>query len=220
MTRKIQFSQNEFYHIYNRGTDKRKIFSSELDYKRFLSLLYICNNIDTLHISDFKKTSLEYILTKKRKETLVNLCVFCLMPNHFHLIIQEKTEGGVSKFMQKLTTAYTMYFNTKYRRNGSLFQGRFKAEHADEDRYLKYLIAYVHLNPIKLIEPNWKDTGIKNKKAVMVFLENFKYSSYPDYAGTKRVESAIIEISALPDYFDTKNIFRESMKEWLSFNST
>jgi len=95
-----------------------------------------------------------------RGEQLVNIVTYCLMSNHFHLLIYEKTEGGISKFMQKVTTAYTMYFNKSKQRTGALFQGKFKAKHASiNDNYLKYLVAYIHLNPIKLIDAQWKENG-------------------------------------------------------------
>ena len=91
------------------------------------------------------------------------------MPNHFHILVKEKIENGISKFMGKLTTGYSMYFNKRYDRTGSLFQGVFKSVHADSDEYLKYLFAYIHLNPIKLINPEWKENGIKDKNRANAF---------------------------------------------------
>lgn len=140
------------------------------------------------------------------------------MPNHFHLLVQEKIEGGTSLFMQKLSTGYTMYFNRRYERTGSLFQGTFKMTHSEDDRYLKYLISYVHLNPIKIIEPSWKETGIANRKAAEKFLNDYSYSSFLDYTGTKRFENAIVDTQALPKYFDSPVDFKNSVSEWLAFH--
>ncbi len=139
------------------------------------------------------------------------------MPNHVHLLIREKNDGGTSRFMQKLATAYTMYFNTRYERTGSLFQGAFKSSHADDDRYLKYLISYIHLNPVKLIEPKWKERGIENRKAAEKYLKEYEYSSYLDYLGVKRKEKAIIDAAALPEYFESPSDFKTSVTEWLSY---
>ncbi len=215
MARKINLVPGEFYHIYNRGTEKRQVFTKIYDYERFLSLLYIANS--SIRV-DLKKqgSTLSEILALERGKSLVNICAYCLMPNHFHLIINEKEDGGASKFMQKLITGYTMYFNKTYERSGALFQGRFKVEHADNDNYLSYLIAYIHLNPAKLIEPTWKETGIKDKNQVEKFLDNYRYSSYYDYSGNKRVESKIVNMSALPIYDELPKDFRSSVSQWLN----
>ncbi|TSC68738.1 MAG: hypothetical protein G01um101456_520 [Parcubacteria group bacterium Gr01-1014_56] len=148
---------------------------------------------------------------------LIDIGAYCLMPNHFHLLISEKEKGGISKFMQKLTTGYTMYFNTRYERTGALFQGKFKATHANDDRYLNYLISYIHLNPIKLTEPHWKESGIQNKKKAEKFLETYDYSSFLDYTGKTRLENKLINTEILPKHFDSPKDFKSSITEWLNF---
>src|SRR3989338_5483185 len=100
------------------------------------------------------------------------------MPNHFHLLLKEIEMGGISQFMGKLSTAYSMYFNKKYERTGSLFEGRFKSSRIANDNYLHYLFAYIHLNPIKLIEPMWKEKGINDFARAKEFLGRYNYSSY------------------------------------------
>ena len=175
MSRSIKISVDEFYHIYNRGNDKRKIFYDEGDHLRFQTLLYVCNNVATTHISNFQETPLKKLLSIPREDTLVHIGAYCLMPNHFHLLIREKIEGGTSLFMQKLSTAYTMYFNKKHDRSGSLFQGTFKAKHITKDVYLNYLFAYINLNPIKLIDSKWKENGITNLFKSENFLQEYKF---------------------------------------------
>ncbi len=208
-------SLEEFYHIYNRGTEKRKIFLDKKDHERFLSLLYICNNKNKVHIQ-IQGKNLNDILNLEIKEKIVEIGAYCLMPNHFHLLLHEKIENGISKFMQKLLTAYTMYFNKKYARSGALFQGKFKDTHLDTDRYLKYLISYVHLNPIKLTEPEWKEKGIKNPKQAELFLKKYRYSSYSDFLGEKRIENKIIQKDSLPQYFENFKDFESHTTEWLN----
>ena len=141
------------------------------------------------------------------------------MPNHFHLLLHEKTENGISRFIQKLTTAYTMYFNKKNDRSGALFQGVFKAEHLNNDNYLKYIFAYINLNPIKLNEPNWKQFGIKNLKNSKIFLEKYEYSSYLEHTGKDRKQKSIINNKAFPDYFEKTVDFEEMIDFWLSFKN-
>ena len=110
-----------------------------------------------------------------------------------------------------------MYFNLRYDRSGALFQGKFKSEHAHTDRYLKYLIAYVHLNPLKILDPTWKEFGIKNKVETESYLEQYEYSSYIDYLGKGRPQHAVINTAALPQYFESPKAFKANMHEWLSF---
>ena len=210
----------EFYHLYNRGTEKRKIFLSKRDHERFLALLFLSNSkdpsrLDNLTRSEQGSTLLTRALKIERGETLIDIAAYWLMPNHFHLLVREKEEGGISRFMQKLSTGYTMYFNKKYERSGTLLQGKFKSSHAGEDRYLRYLISYIHLNPVKLIEPKWKEIGIRDKKKASDFLEEYNYSSFLDFCKQERAEAAIITPGALPDYFDSPADFKQSLTEWL-----
>ncbi len=220
MSRTIAFGQSEFYHIYNRGTEKRITFSGRVDYERFLALLYLCNSKENIHLNNYPGLSLAERLSLERTDSIVNICAYCLMPNHFHLILQEKEKGGISRFMQKVTTGYTMYFNKRNERTGALFQGKFKATYAKKDEYLKYLISYIHLNPIKIIDPKWKENGIKNKRRAGNFLDQYFYSSYLDYCGKKRLEEKIINKAALPKYFGSVNNFKATTRDWLEYSST
>lgn len=215
MERKIKFSVDEFYHIYNRGNNKAKIFLDNNDHKRFQKLLYVCNSTKPIVFKTVQGRSLDEI---ERGERLVNINAYCLMPNHFHLIIHEQVEGGITRFMGKLSTAYSMYFNKKNDRTGSLFEGRFKAKHVDEDNYLKYLLSYVHLNPVKIIEPAWKESGISDREAAKKYLKEYQYSSYVDFIGQSREEKNILNVESLPDYFGTFNEFEDFVDEWLTFN--
>ncbi len=221
MTRQIEFAPEEYYHLYNRGTEKRKIFQNKADYERFLALLYLANGSETIRLDNLSrakgKTLLSAALGETRGEPLIDICAYCLMPNHFHILARERSDSGISTFMQKLTTAYAMYFNMRYQRVGALFQGKYKAEHAGNDRYLKYLVSYIHLNPVKLIDSKWKENGIKDQSRTKEFLEKFRYSSFADYAGTKRPERKIVDTTALPEYFESPATFRKSVHDWLEY---
>jgi putative transposase len=214
--RKISFIEGEYYHIYNRGNSKQRIFRDKSDYVRFIGLLFACNSSENFKIDNLNKK--ESLLNALRGNQIVYIGAYCLMPNHFHILITDVGEGNISKFMQKLITAYVMYYNKKYQRTGSLFEGKFKAEHANPDRYLKYLFSYIHLNPIKLIEPKWKEKGIQNKYKVIKYLEQYQYSSYLDYLGIERHEKIIIDKNYFPDYFPTKKDFQREIFEWISFH--
>jgi len=217
MSRNIDISINEFYHLYNRGVDKRVVFMDTEDYERFIALLYLANSTISVHISNYQGLALIELLSVEREDTLVDIGAYCLMPNHFHLLAHEKMESGISVFMHKVMTAYTMYFNKKYKRTGALFAGTFKAQHVVRDEHLKYLFAYIHLNPVKLVDLKWKENGISNLGMAETYLRNYQYSSYQDYLGQNRKEKSIITKNAFPKYFETHTAFQKFVSWWLSY---
>ncbi|MCK5027594.1 MAG: transposase [Candidatus Pacebacteria bacterium] len=220
MERKFNFSEGEYYHVYNRGNNKSNIFLDNRDKDRFILLLYICNNSSFAVVKDLPKSPLGWSLGKiKRDETIVDIGAYCLMSNHFHILLHEKKEGGITKFVSKFSTGYSMYFNKRNQRTGSLFEGRFKAEHVDNDEYLKYLFAYIHLNPISLIEPEWKEVGITNISSVKKYLSSYKYSSYADYLGEEREEKLILDKEKFPEYFEDFTEFENFIDEWINYKS-
>lgn len=214
--RPISFSEGEFYHVYNRGTDKRSIYLDKSDYKRFVELLYLSNSSHSFVVRDIYRNN-EDIYEYDRGDSLVAIGTYCLMPNHFHILVTPLVENGISKFMNKLCTSYSMYFNKKYNRTGALFQGKFKAEHADTDEYLKYLYAYIHLNPVKLIDSTWKEEGIKDAAKSFDFAASFQYSSLPDYLGKIREENIILNPAPFPEYFPSAENIEKELFEWLEY---
>ena len=216
MERKFVFSIGEFYHLYNRGTEKRVLFEDTRDHERFLSLLYLCNSKKPVTVRELPKGALFDV---ERGKTLTEVGAYCLMPNHFHILVKEKIENGVSAFMKKLSTAYSMYFNKKYNRTGSLFEGSFKATHAIDDEYLKYLFSYIHLNPAKLIDPHWKTSEHAEQKKLLAYLDNYRYSSLIDYKNPQRKEKNILNKDAFPEYFSTIGEIEESITDWF-YNKT
>lgn len=215
MQRGLEFSTGEYYHVYSRGVEKRKIFLDERDHQRFVSLLCVANSVTPVHLSKHQGRSLMEI---PLGDSVTEIGAWCLMPNHFHLLLKEKTDSAISLFMKKLLTGYSMYFNAKYRRKGTLFEGNFEARHLNTDRYLKYQYAYIHLNPVGIIDTGWKEKNIKDKVEAKKFLVSYKYSSYQDYAGVKRDEGVIINKKSFPDYFEKSVDFDSMMDEWLGFN--
>ena len=218
--RNINFATDEFYHVYNRGTEKRKIFLDRADYYRFTVLLYLANGDRPVNMREIRILGPDYqgLLKIKQGDVLVDIGAYSLMPNHFHLLLREHIEGGISKFMLKVMTAYTMYFNGKYDRKGSLWQGVFKAQHADSDNYLKYLYSYIHLNPVKLLQSNWKEKGINDIKKAKKYLNNYEYSSYPDYTNIGRYQDVILNKKAFPEYFKDHIDFEKELLDWLKYN--
>ena len=183
MERKVKFEMGEFYHVYNRGVEKRTIFQTKNDYERFKALLYASNSTKQIHISNEmgRKPDLARVFEKDRGEQLVAIGSYCLMPNHFHLLLTPLVKDGVSKFMQKLQTGYSMYFNKKNDRIGALFQGVFKSQHIDGDVYLRYMYAYIHLNPAKLKNSNWKTQSKAFLNQLKKFIAEYPHGSLQEY---------------------------------------
>ena len=216
--RKTSLVSDEYYHIYNRGNSKQKIFHDKGDHTHFVALIYACNQKENFKIDNLQKHQSLFEIDKQSK--LVDVGAYCLMPNHFHLLLTQKEirENNISKFMQKLSTAYVMYYNKKYKRTGGLFEGKFKSQHVPNDEYLKYMFSYIHLNPIKLIQKDWKEKGIKNKKEALNYLNKYHYSSYLDFLGEKRIQNKVLNLKAFPKYFLDPGSFVSEIFEWLSYN--
>lgn len=185
---KPQFEEKQFYHIYNRGVEKRNIFLNDFDYLRFIHDLFEFNDIAPA--GKFSKGFSEVQPPKIRKE-LVKIHCFCLMPNHYHFILEQQCPNGIVKFMRKIGTGYTMYFNQKYSRTGHLFQGRFKAVQIKEEPHFLYLPLYIHLNPLDLSMPEWRKQKIRDRNKAFKFLESYRWSSHLDYLGRKNFPSVI-----------------------------
>lgn len=183
MARKTSFANGEKYHIYNRGTEKRKIFLDDKDYERFLFILNTFNhasgNYDTNdRMRDFRKG----VSRPKEKEPLVRIEKYCLMPNHYHLILEQVADNGISKFLQKVMTGFTMYFNVRYDRTGVLFQGKTKSKHVGSGTYYNQVRTYIDLNPVELIDKDWKKRGkVSYPEKVAQFLAGYKWSDCKDY---------------------------------------
>ncbi len=219
MERKVSFVQGEHYHIYNRGVEKRTIFLTDYDYKRFMLLLHVLNTNKNLKIRDLlKENPFDELLRIKNEDPLVAIGAYCLMPNHFHLLVTPLTDGGISKFMLKLQTAYSMYFNIKNKRSGVLFQGIFKSQHIDNDKYLKYIYSYIHLNPVKLKDKNWKEFGTKNFFSLKEFIQKYKYSSLGEYVNGDFI---IANTKPFPEYDklykSKKEYFKNMIDDWLNY---
>ena len=213
---KPQFVDNEIYHIYNRGVEKRKIFLGGKDFLRFIHSLFEFNDKNpAVNVSYYfnplsLKTEHQNIKEERRdRKLLVEVLAFTLMPNHFHLLLRQITEGGIITFMQKLGTGYTMYFNKKYERVGGLFQGRFKAVLVHTDAHFIHLPFYIHTNPVDLLYRG--STSIEKQ---INFLETYRWSSFPDYIGKKNFPS-VTSRDFLLDFFRGEAAYKKATFEWL-----
>ena len=218
--RNIRFVNKEIYHVYNRSVEKREIFVDDQDRFRFIHDLFEFNDEAPAVNFYYKRPLIQSYEAKPRKieqqkrKLLVEILAFVVMPNHFHLLLRQIKENGISNFMHKLGTGYTMYFNQKYERAGSLFQGTYKAILVNQEAHFIHLPYYIHLNPLDLKFPEWRDREIKNYKQAMKFLENYRWSSFLDYIGKKNFPS-VTQREFLNEFFEGPENYKKDAMKWL-----
>ena len=202
---RVQISEKEHYHIFNRGVEKRIIFSDDADRWRFMTALITAQgdaSFPQIHriVSLVKEMSFDKEIFQKILDSrYVELISFCLMPNHFHLVVRELREGGISKYMQRILTAHTKYFNVRHSRTGHLFGSKFQYRHIDTNKYLNYLSAYIHLNPREL--KTWRHKEV-----------NYPWSSFQDFVISNRW-GHFLNTAIVLKQFDNGNEYREFVEE-------
>lgn len=177
------------YHVYNRGVEKRNIFLDDGDRVRFMHYLYHFNKQRNQRNSNLSRDLTEANLPPMKQvgpashNKLVDIMAFVLMPNHYHILVQQKIDGGLSTFMQRLGTGYTLFFNEKYRRDGVLFQGKYKYKALETEAHFLYIPHYIHLNPLGSV--------IEAGPTCFNELLKYKWSSLPNYVGGRSFPSVI-----------------------------
>lgn len=223
MNRAIVFGSRQFYHIYNRGKEDREIFINHSDYFRFTLLMYCCNNERPACLKSTRTVGANFygLAEVKRGKPLVDIVSYSLMPGRFHFLLRERKSGNISKFMSKLSTGYTMYFNRRYKRKGPLLAGPFKSVHIYSDAYLKYLFTLIHLKPLKQ-----RAIGKRNQPKhlpddrVKDSLRRYEYSSYLDYMEGKRKSKIILDMDPFHRCFKCPAEFERNIFDWLRFDKT
>lgn len=225
--RKIQFVNEEIYHVVVRAIDGTNLFRNNQDYLRMIHDLFEFNDTNPA-LSIFRTnyrglknntTKQDLVVStekpKRKRGLLVEILAFCLMPNHIHLLIKQLRDKGISRFMQKLG-GYALYYNKKYNRKGHLFQDKFQAVHVKTNEQLQTVFVYIHTNPVAIIFPGWKEKGIKDFKKTKNFIENYRWSSYPDYLGKKSFPS-ITSREFLKKVMGEPRGCREFVNDWLRY---
>jgi len=208
----------EIYHVLNRGVDKRKIFLDKKDYLRFIHDLYEFNDEEPAgavfyYFNKYLDVRRPNIVEKKRRGRIVDLLAFCLMPNHYHLLLIPKKSEYLTLFMKKLNGGYAKYFNEKYQRIGALFERRFKRVLIKSERHFIHILYYIHSNPLDLKYSDWRKRILKNYEEALKFLEEYRWSSHLDYLGIKNFPS-VTQRKFLLDFFGGERGYEESIENW------
>jgi putative transposase len=218
-----QLVTGEIYHIVNRAIEGKKLFQEVSDYFRFIFSLYEFNNKNMVIMrtraqqrKERKYIGSTYAICGEKRELLIEILAFCLMPNHYHLVIRQLVENGISIFLQKLGDGYVGYFNEKYYRKGrgSIFQGRPKIVPVETNQQFMNLICYVFTNPTELIERNWKEEGIKNPSKAIEFVKSYRWSSYLDCIGKDNFPSVTKREFLFEVFGDPQNI-KNNVQGWI-----
>ncbi len=209
----------ELYHVMNRGVDGRKIFLDSQDYARFVHDLYEFN--DTAPATQFSRAnpSNSHVGrgTSNMRERLVDIHGWELMRDHFHLLLSERIEGGITLFLRKLS-GYARYFNERHERHGSLFQGNTKKILVARQEHFLYILHYLHLNSLDYLPgaKKWRqrDKGtIKDVSETLEYLQGYRWGSYLDYCGKPNFPS-ILTTSLFKNAFGTN--YAAALKEYLA----
>lgn len=198
----VVFANEEIYHIFNRGIEKRPTFTDKREYSRAVLTIdfYRFANLP-LRLSKallLNQEERERLFTKIRNESkkLVDVICFCLMPNHFHFLLRQKMDNGISKFLKNLSDSYTRYFNTKHQnRNGALFQGTFKAVRIEDEEQLLHVHRYIHINPLVSFVVREDE------------VEDYRWSSFPEYLGLGGIQ--MCERETILSHFNSINRYRQ-----------
>ena len=199
----------ELLHVLNRGVDGRKLFMNDLDRIRFVHNLYEFNDTapaDPNISYHFKSMDIvSPYIKERRRERLVDIHGWCLMNEHYHLLLSELVEGGLSLFLRKLNIGYSKYYNEKYHRSGTLFQSRTKKILIEHESHFLYILHYIHLNPLDYLpgSEEWRvrdHSDIRTAKEALEYLDTYRWSSYLDYAETKNFPSIL-----------TTSLFKEAL---------
>ena len=183
--RKQPLLTDEYYHIYNRGVDKRDIFASKKDVDRFVESIREFNRVEVItSLSNLRKTN--QIAPKALSEPLVAFVAHCLNPNHFHFVLKQLVDGGIAKFMQKLQAGDTSYFNIKNSRTGALFQGTFKSHLVSNENYVNKIIGYTN--------KNYGVHNIPKNKMHLVVASDYEYENNNFKIVSKEEARKILEI--------------------------
>ena len=217
--RKEPFFVGDIVHVFNRGNRKQEIVRDDKDRKRFIQMLYYFNDEYAplnLWKSDFHNM-FERLPEWPERDPLVEIHGFTLMNNHYHLILLEKKERGVTKFMQKLGTGVTNRFNTRYKETGRLFQGAYKARRVDKDNYLQYLIVYIHIKNIFELYPGGLKNALAHFDDAYECALRYPYSSLGAYFSPEHIATPVIVKDMFGDTLKNKEDFKEFAKNCMNF---
>ena len=217
--RDVDFVNGNYYHVFNRGTDKRQIFQYGSDYERFYESLFLFNDANYASPGGEIRRSwarmVQYELDGKERQPLVSIISFCLIPNHFHSFLRQETDQGISKFLHRLSMGYTKYFNLRYSRTGHLFESAYKIVPVEQDAHFTHLSRYIHLNALDGTDFKWREGAIlpTDWPGVLDALNQYRWSSHHVYMGEKQ-KLQVVNEDLVREFFTTSDDYVRFLNGW------
>lgn len=208
----------QIYHVLSRGVDKRQIFMDDEDRFRFIHDLFEFNDQQKVESNFYRFNKSHDVAHREIKrgprKLLVNVHAFCLMPNHYHLLLSPMVEGGISLFAKKINGGYAKYFNQKHERTGTLFERKLKSILVENQAHFLHLPYYIHLNPLDMVAPEWRERKINNLSKTLDFLNEYRWSSHLDYLGKHNFPS-ITQRDFLLEIFRGEKGYKKALEGWI-----
>jgi len=201
----------DFWHLAGRGVEKRDIVLDDSDRLRFIHDLFIFNDTHTVENYGLPSRREE----RPRRTVLVHIHAFCLMHNHYHLLVSEAIENGISLFMHKVNMGYAKYFNERYERSGSLWQGKYRKVPITHHAHFLYIPYYIHLNPLDYVMPEWRQGTVQNAAQALHHLSEYRWSSHLDYLGIKNFPS-ITRRDYFSDLLGKRSAYERTIQDIIS----
>ncbi len=220
MLRKEKFTPNEYYHIYNRTFFNTPVFKDSKNCNRLLQAFLLANSTYSTQAFQFLRnhqnvTTEDALKIAKNGKKLVDVVCYSIMPDHYHLLLKEKIEGGITSFIHKCNISIAKYINIKTERHGPLFENLFKSKHVANNNYLLHLSLYIHLNPLDfLIGKQWREHEIKNWDQIKNRLINYPYSSLKNFLNANYKNRIISGAEIITDQFKNKKEYELFLRGW------
>lgn len=217
--KRVKFRVGHWYHCYARSIGGGAVFLTAQDYERFLQALYLCNGTRAIKRGALYLPSHEKLFTLDRGEPLASVAAYCIMPDRFHILAREIRHDGISRFMQKVGTSYSMYFNSRKARAGNLFVRPFRSLRVHSDDHARHVLQYIHLDAAELFESEWRSGKVASSARLRKQLTDYRYSSLRDHERYVRAENNIIDrtaIKTLDDYPSLKDVLSDATEYFKS----
>ncbi len=217
--RQIELQVGDYCHVFNRGAGKQLIFRDKHDYRRFYQSMFLFNNKNFRNPGGYTEMRDEVLLMfqnelKSQREPFVDIVSFCLLPNHYHLLLKQRLPNGIPLFLHKLAMGYSKYFNLRYKRTGTLYEGPYKAIIPEREGHLEHLPRYIHLNALDLTSIDWRSTLIDDWVGVVNALNKYPWSSHHVFINKKQ-RLDVVSDDEVKKIFPEPETYWKYIKEWV-----
>lgn len=215
--RKEQFVNGHYYHVFNRGVDRRILFLDRYDYERFYESIYLFNDSNYRHEGGRITRKLDRLArlleTGLDRKPLVRIVAYCFLPNHFHVFLEQLQENGIQTFFHRLQMGYAHYFNLRHRRSGGLFENPFQAVLIEDEAHFQHLSRYIHLNALDTSPIKWREGEVTDWNIAEDALDRYPWSSHHVYLGHDE-EYPVVDREIVTRLFSSPDDYLKFLKGW------